>query len=245
MDLSELLSALAEHGKDDDGQKAVVTGLQDALPSVHQAIFNAGYARGETKGRATVPQLEEKLASAQAKVTELEEALAESGDGNDAVNDLRDKVSHWKGEAERLKTALEEKGQEFDTFTRQEKRNAYLGNLRQKLRNRLHEQYAEVRGRDPELTERLTVADDGGLEVLASDGKTPLTVPAGKDPLDFLVDEVVKGTAAEFVKVNGDRGSGTSGGAAGGEKGMGAKLLEGAQERINSRPSPLLNKGAG
>lgn len=245
MELAELLQGLRDHADAGEDQAAeVVKGLNEQLPAVHQVIFNAGYARGESKGKGPVTKLETDLKAAQDRVAELQQQLEEKGGGEKAVTELQEKVSHWKGEAERLQGELEAKENEHKQASRTQRLEARLADVKAKLTQRLVPEYGELLAKDPDLRGRLRYDDDGNLELLQKGSDRPIPVPEGKDPVDLLVDEVVKATPAKFVRQDVPTGSGVGGGGGGGgAKSVTERVAADLAKERDARPNPLAKRG--
>lgn len=236
MELPELLKALAEKATNEDERKAVAAGLAEHVQGVHQLIFNSGYARANAKAST----LEEKVTAAEAKVTELTESLKAAQKGDTAL--LQHDLDHWKGEAQRLKGQLEDKDKGFAAREREGKRLGHVDRMRTKLRGRLQDDYADRVARDPEVNGRIRLTDKDEVEVLVAGKDIPITVPEGRDPIDFLVEEIVKGSAPVLVKAGGDHGSDTQAGGGGADKGIATRSRERFAARRAAEPNPLTGK---
>lgn len=220
--LKEFNDKLAEAIKDlsgDERTKAVAEAT-DALPQeARQHLHDAGHAEGEKAGKADagkdaaakdreIAKLKKDAEKKDAEITTLREA-AKSGGNPDAEAVRKD-----------YEKRLSEKDEEVEAAKEQAKKDVAAERLRgatARLTSGIGSRVvsdAIARGlsADPELAKRIAFDDDGAVTVYQADGKTPLALKAGQDPIDGLVADVVGSLDKTLLKSTSDGGSGAAGG---------------------------------
>lgn len=218
--LEEFVAKLNEatDGKSDDEKKKVIAEATDALPQeARQHLVALGHADGAQElqkakdaAEAEAKKAKEAADDKDAEITKLKEQLAEK------QPDLAKQKAEYEGllaekaaENERLKTANAES-------LKAERLKGAKAQLVAGLSGRvISESIARALANDPDVLERVGFDDDGNVKVYASDGKTPLAVTTGQDPIAALAADVAGAQPKELLKSTADGGSGAGSGEGG------------------------------
>lgn len=210
MPLAELIAKLIEafNANADD----VITALQATAQPIYQRVFDKGHSTGLQKGRdekktadADVTRLTSELAAANTSLTELRN---KTPDVQTITTQFQNEITALKNthKAE-LQTARDK------SRTTEVKRQATI--LETKLKSKVNPLYAKLLVQDLEVLKRINPRDDGSVEVMQAGKEIPYSPAEGQDPIDLLVDELVKAAPTDYRLAEGDEGSGIQSGPAG------------------------------
>lgn len=210
MTLAEIIAKLVELFNANGDE--VVTALQTSAQPVYQRIFDKGHSTGLTKGRdekkttdAEVTRLTSELETANASLTELRSKTPDVQKVTEQFQtEIRDIKEKHKGEIK----AERERSREIEI-------NRQMTLLKTKLEKKVNPLYAKLLTQDLDIRKRIHPKDDGAVEVMQAGKEIPFSPAEGQDPIDLLVDELVKAAPTDYRLAEGDEGSGVQNGPAG------------------------------
>lgn len=212
--LNELLEQGVKDGlafSDDAARDAAVDALKKHAKPVYEAINNLAFGAGQAKSTKEVTDAKAAQTAAEARATKAEGDLRAA---LDKAPDVATVNSQWE-------TKLEEERKSHRT--EKEKltnriRNSLLQRDQSALVTEMHEKHhvplamAKVLARDPDLLSRMDYDDNGTLSVRQAGQQIPLSPASGQTHLGMLAEEIAGTVDKDLLVVEGDSGSGVSGG---------------------------------
>lgn len=204
MDLNEVVAELVKQDP-----AAVVTALQTKAQPLFQQIFDKGHAEATRRLNEQKTEMETKISTLQTNLNAAKEQIATLSNGQPDVKKFQDEIARLEGDLNKAK-------EEAKTTILAERLDRQFQTLETKLvAQGVDPEYASVMLAKPDIRKRLQANKEGGIEVLR-DGGIPYSPAEGKTGLDLLAEELVGKAPAKFISSTVDRGSGITGGGAGG-----------------------------
>jgi hypothetical protein len=182
---------------------------------LYQGVFDAGHAAATAKGNEKVTELQASLTAKSDEVTKLtQEVTALKADKPDIVA--------VEAKYQKDITGLQAQLKEEKLARRDERRQWHVSQAHTRLQSALVEagvdpEYAELLLSKEDIKKRFKVVTSGDevtIEVLKEGSET---IPLQADnPTKAFADELRRNVKPQFIRSNGDRGSGASGGGDGG-----------------------------
>jgi hypothetical protein len=214
-ELEQALAVLMGHSD----QAAVAQLIHTKAPALYQTIFNAGHSVATTQAKADKMRLDGEVATARAKVTELEGKITELGRANPDAAQYQQQIVD-------LKKQIEDREKQDKANARKGRLDSARDGLKDALiKLRVDPVYARAHVLEPEVIGRL-VQNEGSDDVVVTQKglNIPIIVTDGKQtPLDVLAAEIRAAVHPRYILADTDRGSETDG--EGGPTGGGSKKV--------------------
>lgn len=204
MDAKELA---AELGKLD--RETAIAALREAAPGLNQAIyqdaFNLGYGKRSGETTEVAARLKEADAKLATVTSQLEEAKKASPDLEKIHGQYRDQIEELqRAHAEALSKATR-------TIVQGARARVEMQLVDALVARGVKRRAAEHEVQRRETSDRLQVADDGTVTILAKGGNIPLATTGAMTPTDAFIDELFPRFEADDLSSRAGPGAGNPG----------------------------------
>lgn len=209
MKIADLIAKLTDLSKQEGKVELDAT---EALHQAAQPIYQAVYDRGH--GQAT-KDLNQKVADAETAKTKAETDLAAANELFKGKPDVEALRAQHRTDLERVQNQAKTREEALQKRLQEERSGRALSDFRGHLKGKVVDDYAVVLAERPDLKSRIRHKEDGKVYVVQAGTEVEVQVPAGKDPLQLLAEEVIQSAPSTLRLSGADGGSGITTGATG------------------------------